>query len=647
MTSAAIVSIALRLFVLVAGADLVNRVQRRASAAERHWLWMLVLVGAIALPLAQRYSSPLQLLPWRATATMLPMRSAPAGASSPSVVEDEGSAVARNGSVAPTTTSPTRAMSGIETGDALSLLWLAGSLLCLARLASAHVRARRLVQRARSNPHRLTHAGTSVLVSDDVHVPFAYGTLSTYIVFPSSAAQWPAERLRAAVLHENAHVARRDGIALLLGELCAAIYWWHPAVWYAVRAAASERELACDDCVLRNGIRPSDYGRYLLAAADAVGGRGIALQAVVRFGHPHGIVSRVTAALDPTAARRRSSAGRLIGTAACIAGIVTVAGAASPRDSVAASTAQPIASRVPVSARRPVEVPSRRRTAVHVAPVVPRQNTPVVNRAICAQADPNRARLYSADGLEIRGAGSATDKSGATMQVWTGSDCVAWLRYRGRVDVTDDERNFVVGADAEITVHDDGTEGAREAVIRSDRTEVTLNGQRVALGQSERDWIASMAREYLRRTGARVQVRADAALRTGGIPALLAEAAAVRGRNARESYLESGFAVVKDPVAREEFVHRAAALLDSAGSRSRFLTSVPKEWLTDLKVLASVYSEAEVIEPDAGMEAVLAYAPPPRPLPPALRGSIQRMIASLSTVERRSALGAYYLDIRP
>ncbi len=646
MTSAAVVSIALRLVVLVASAALVNSVQRRASAAERHWLWTLVLVGAIALPVAQRYASPLQLLPWRASATIVPMRAASAHASSPSVVEDDGFAVARNGSVAPRATPSTRAMIGMEAGRALGLLWLAGSLVCLARLALSHHNARRVVQRARRNRGRLTHAGTSVLVSDEVHVPFAYGTIRPEVVLPSSAAQWPAERLRAAILHENAHVARRDGIALLLGELCSAIYWWHPAVWYAVRAAASERELACDDCVLRNGIRPSDYGRYLLAAADAVGGRRIARQAAVRFGHPHGIVSRVTAVLDPTVARRRSSTRRLIGTAMCITGVVIVAGAASPRDSVAASAAHAIASSVPSSVPS-VHVPWSRPAVQLDAHVLPGEGARPANRAICAQADPAHARRYAADGLEIRGAGSATDVSGATIQVWTGNDCVAWLRYRGRVDVSDDERNFVVGADAEITVHDEGPDGARDGVIRSARVEITLNGQRVAIGQGERDWIASMAREYLRRTGARVQVRAGAALRTGGIPALLSEAAAVRGRNARESYLASGFAVVEGTAAREAFMHRAAALLDSADSRSRFLTSVPKGWLSEVKVLAALYAEAEVIEPDAGIEAVLAYAPPPRPVPPLLRGSIERMIASLSTVERRSALGAYYLDLRP
>ena len=91
----------------------------------------------------------------------------------------------------------------------------------------------------------------------------------------------------------------------------------------------------------------------------------------------------------------------------------------------------------------------------------------------------------------------------------------------------------------------------------------------------------------------------------------------------------------------------AAALLDSAFVRGKFILSVPTDWRIDQGVLAAMYAEAGVIEPDAYVEQILRAAPPPRPLPSALKPLIERMIASLQSVDRRTALGAYYLDVRP
>ena len=98
---------------------------------------------------------------------------------------------------------------------------------------------------------------------------------------------------------------------------------------------------------------------------------------------------------------------------------------------------------------------------------------------------------------------------------------------------------------------------------------------------------------------------------------------------------------------RPSFVRDAASLLDSASARAEFLLAVPREWLADERVLAAVYTEASVIEPDAYVEQVLRIAPPPRPLPTTFKPLVERLIASLQSTDRRTALRAYYLDVRP
>ena len=156
-----------------------------------------------------------------------------------------------------------------------------------------------------------------------------------------------------------------------------------------------------------------------------------------------------------------------------------------------------------------------------------------------------------------------------------------------------------------------------------------------------------MTREYLRRTGTNMHNRARRVLASGSIPALLAEAAAVPGTSVRAQYLIEGFASTRNARETAEFIHAGAALLDSLDSRAPFLTAVPVAYLNNPEVLEAIYAEASVIEPDGAVEAVVAKTDPPRPLSAALRPWMEKIIAGLSTSERRATLSAYYLGTKP
>jgi beta-lactamase regulating signal transducer with metallopeptidase domain len=55
--------------------------------------------------------------------------------------------------------------------------------------------------------------------------------------------------LRSLVLHECAHVRRRDNLASLLQAVATSLLWFHPLVWMASRALTIAREEACDEAV--------------------------------------------------------------------------------------------------------------------------------------------------------------------------------------------------------------------------------------------------------------------------------------------------------------------------------------------------------------------------------------------------------------
>jgi hypothetical protein len=75
------------------------------------------------------------------------------------------------------------------------------------------------------------------------------------------------------LLHELAHVRRRDCLVELGLRLLGVLQWFNPAVGLIAARLRLERERACDDEVLRHGHRPSAYAEQLLMVARLGGWR--------------------------------------------------------------------------------------------------------------------------------------------------------------------------------------------------------------------------------------------------------------------------------------------------------------------------------------------------------------------------------------
>lgn len=86
-----------------------------------------------------------------------------------------------------------------------------------------------------------------------------------------------ADELAAVVLHERAHIRRRDPQRGILVLIAASLYWFFPPAWLAIGRLRAATEMACDEAVLRAGVDPATYARALartvhsaLAPATAV-----------------------------------------------------------------------------------------------------------------------------------------------------------------------------------------------------------------------------------------------------------------------------------------------------------------------------------------------------------------------------------------
>jgi beta-lactamase regulating signal transducer with metallopeptidase domain len=93
----------------------------------------------------------------------------------------------------------------------------------------------------------------------------------TVLLPPHLLAQMPDEELHLILMHELAHVKRRDVLVNWLGTLVAVLHWPNPAAWAVLWRMRAERELACDELVLRwQGGSGEAYARTIVGLVEAM-----------------------------------------------------------------------------------------------------------------------------------------------------------------------------------------------------------------------------------------------------------------------------------------------------------------------------------------------------------------------------------------
>jgi TonB family protein len=95
--------------------------------------------------------------------------------------------------------------------------------------------------------------------------PCVWHTRRPVILLPEEVAgQLEEAELEAVMLHELAHVERRDNLAGLFQAALCCLFWFHPLVWLVSRRLIEERERACDERVLEVGGTPAAYAAGIL-----------------------------------------------------------------------------------------------------------------------------------------------------------------------------------------------------------------------------------------------------------------------------------------------------------------------------------------------------------------------------------------------
>jgi len=140
----------------------------------------------------------------------------------------------------------------------------------------------------------------SVLVSERLEVPTAIGFRKPAVILPAWMLEnTPAEELKYILLHELAHLSRRDDWTNLAQKILKALLFFLPSVWWIERRLSLDREMACDDAVLVQSGTPAGYAQCLAHVAERSFLRKQIALAQAAVGRVRQLTARVTRILDP------------------------------------------------------------------------------------------------------------------------------------------------------------------------------------------------------------------------------------------------------------------------------------------------------------------------------------------------------------
>ena len=401
---------------------------RGHSAALRHAVWACGLAGALAVaplswilptwhvPLLTVEAEPLGAAAAPAPATLAAVTAAPPLAA----VDAAPMRVAHRSGDAPTEAPPAIAavvgasaapvpapdvreprvaagpaaspawLPAIDVRVAFASVWAAGTLLLLLRLLVANVRTARVLRgapaaaasapwlpTARRLAFRTGVPYTRFVRAETITMPMAAGYVRPTVALPAEADAWPDERLTSVLLHELAHVRRRDCLTQLAASATCALYWMNPLAWYAARALRRERERACDDAVLAAGTAGPTYAEHLLDVARAA--RHVAaptLSGGVAMAHRSELEGRLMAILDDARNRQSVSYGAAgLAAVLCLALVTPLAAidpwalaSASAQTAATAEPPSPVDTKVPRPSRPAPAAVSVNDAAPAVAP---------------------------------------------------------------------------------------------------------------------------------------------------------------------------------------------------------------------------------------------------------------------------------------
>ncbi|MBQ2677224.1 MAG: M56 family metallopeptidase [Clostridia bacterium] len=113
-----------------------------------------------------------------------------------------------------------------------------------------------------------SHLRSNIYVSDKVTAPAVYGILKPKILLPT---KYDLSDLDFILMHENAHIRRKDNLWRVVAISVACVHWFNPLTWLFLKNFLTSLELACDEAVLKqcNDDEKHLYAKTLLNCLES------------------------------------------------------------------------------------------------------------------------------------------------------------------------------------------------------------------------------------------------------------------------------------------------------------------------------------------------------------------------------------------
>lgn len=147
-----------------------------------------------------------------------------------------------------------------ESISILSVIWLAGLLLCFGFFAVSYIKCYREfrfslpvendILEAWKEKHPLKRS-LSIRQTETIAAPLSYGVIRPVILMPKNTECKNIYQLRYVLEHEYVHIRRLDMLTKLIMIAAVCIHWFNPLVWVMYILFNRDLELSCDETVVR------------------------------------------------------------------------------------------------------------------------------------------------------------------------------------------------------------------------------------------------------------------------------------------------------------------------------------------------------------------------------------------------------------
>ena len=147
-----------------------------------------------------------------------------------------------------------------ESISILSVIWLAGLLLCFGFFAVSYIKCYREfrfslpvendILEAWKEKHPLKRS-LSIRQTETIAAPLSYGVIHPVILMPKNTEWKNIYQLRYVLEHEYVHIRRLDMLTKLIMIAAVCIHWFNPLVWVMYILFNRDLELSCDETVVR------------------------------------------------------------------------------------------------------------------------------------------------------------------------------------------------------------------------------------------------------------------------------------------------------------------------------------------------------------------------------------------------------------